>query len=51
MRVRKGLLDLARWLSGDTIRLSDNAIRLTRLSLSHKSDPQEEIALRRSAKG
>ena len=42
VRVRKGLLDLAKWLSGDTIRLGgdiirlirlgDNIIRLTRLS-------------------
>ena len=32
MRVRKGLLDLARWLGGDTIRLGGDAIRLIRLS-------------------
>ena len=31
MRVRKGLLDLARWLGGDTIRLGGDAIRLVRL--------------------
>ena len=32
VRVRKGLLDLAKWLSGNTIRLSGDAIRLVRLS-------------------
>ena len=31
MRVRKGLLDLARWFGGDMIRLGGDIIRLIRL--------------------
>ena len=31
MKVRKGLLDLAKWFSGDIIRLGGNIIRLMRL--------------------